>query len=549
MPNLQSFAVLDQRIKKYQSDYALQTHGVAFIWVTLEAILVLNNTEIDEALVDEGMDGGIDAIHIDGRDVHIFTCTYGSTFRNASKKFPQNKLDSLIVTIQKIFTKQLTDKDVNPALWEKVRGIWNILESQIPILHFYVCSNKERPDTSSIRRFEDALRQYYFVDFKYLNLEDIVSLILQRRHPPVNADVNFIGRCHFMKSDGPLKATVATVPAIDLIKLISAPDDPSVINEHVFNENVRVDLGLRNPINRGIYDSALSNQNYEFWYLNNGITMVCEKCEYVPNSVSPIANLTNVQIVNGGQTARTLFHAYSVSSEKVRSIDLLVRIIETQDRSISERISETANRQTPVRTRDLHANDWIQRKLEEEFLTCGYYYERKKNQFADKPVAQRLDSEVLGQVALAYYLDMPSEAQNSKSMVFDEKYKDIFNEDSVTASKLLLPMQLFRPIDLEKKDIQQRKRKKMPLPNNKAFIPYAKFHILNTMKLVAEAENLDLTEEPQASKARAKAIGLIWKVIKKEIRNQGDSYTHDRFFKERQTNKTIRDYILKTYKK
>lgn len=547
MPNLQSFAVLDERVGKYQSDYSLETPGIAFSWVALETILHLNSDEIEDAMVDEGMDGGIDAIHIIDMDVHIFTFTYAITFENTYKSFPQNKLDSLIVTVQKIFAKALTSKDVNIALWDKVREIWNLFGSGIPKLHFYVCSNRENPDPAAIRRFEDSLTPYRFVDFQYIDLEDIVSMILQQRYHRVDAQVTFLSRAYFMKSDGPLKATVAAIPATDLIRLITDPDDPTKINEHVFNDNVRVDLGLRNAINRGILESALADENFEFWYLNNGITMVCDQCSYVPGMVSPQATLINVQIVNGGQTIRTLFHAHSQNSTKLGTVDLLVRIIETQERSISDKISEAANRQTPVRTRDLRANDWIQKKLEEEFLMRGYYYERKKNQFLNQQATQRLDSEEVGQVALAYYLDMPSEAKNNKSMVFDEKYGEIFDEDSVTASKLLFPMRLYKPIEKRKRQIQSLKRKKLSVPENEAFISLATFHILNSMKLVAEKEGLNLEDDTQVTMARDKATLLVWEVVEKEMKSRGELYTHDRFFKEKESNKIVRSHILSSY--
>ena len=547
MANLASYSILDKLVKKYKDDYLLDTLGAAFEWVTLELILNLNAIEIDETLVDDGMDGGIDAVHIVGSDVHIFTCTYAETFDNASKNFPQNKLDNLIVTVQKIFSRDLTTADVNPALWDKVQDIWSLLSSTTPTLHFHICSNKEKPMEAAVRRFEESMRAYHLVNFEYYDLEDIVSIILRAHHPPVNGEFTFIGRSHFQKSDGSLKATVATVCAEDLVKLIADPTNPSAINDHIFNDNVRVDLGLKNAINRGIKESALSEKNHEFWYLNNGIMLVCDKCDYVPNSASPKASLTNVQIVNGGQTSRTLFYAYLEDPERVKNVDILVRIVETDDRSISEKISETANRQTPVNTRDLHANDWIQRKLEEDFLLLDHFYERKKNQHADKVIDKKLDSELLAQISLAYYLDMPSEARNSKSIVFGEQYSNIFDEDTITASRLLFPYLLFKPLTALKREIQSKKRRKISVPEKEAFISLSTFHILFAMKLVAQYEELDLSEEEKQDEVRKKAISCVWEVASKEVPRRGELFTYDRFFKEKGTNQLISEYIYRKY--
>ena len=188
------------------------------------------------------------------------------------------------------------------------------------------------------------------------------------------------------------------------------PNKPGTINEDAFNENARIYLKLRyNKINQSIYDTALSDENFEFWYLNNGITIICEECSFIPSSRSPVATLKNLQIVNGGQTTHALFEAYLKDPEKIDNVLLIVRICQTKDFRIAEKISETTNKQTPVVSRDLHANDRIQKQLEEEFRILNFFYERKKNQYADKPKSQRLDSELMGQLYLAYYLDMPSE--------------------------------------------------------------------------------------------------------------------------------------------
>jgi hypothetical protein len=219
MPNLQSFSLLKQRVVKYKSDYELEQIGEAFDWVALETILDLNSFEIESAIVDDGMDGGIDAVYISNRDVHIFTFNYATTFENCSNNFPQNKLDNLSITVQKILQRAVGEDDVNPALWEKIVEIWELFNSGHLNFHFQVCSNKEKPTDAAKRRFEDDLTPFRLVDFEYWDLEDLVRKLLQEYHRPVDGVLKFIDRSHFQKSDGYLKATVAAISAIDLINL------------------------------------------------------------------------------------------------------------------------------------------------------------------------------------------------------------------------------------------------------------------------------------------------------------------------------------------
>ena len=546
-PTLTSFAVLQQLVRKYFAEYKLDGIDDAFGWVVLGTILNLNEVEITEAIVDEGNDGGIDAVQIIDNDVHLFSYTYTEKFANAASNFPQNKLDNLIVTTDKIMTRTLVVDDVNAALWEKIESIWRLSDDSVPHFHFHICSNKEHPTEQAQRRFEDSLNAYRFVDFNYVSLEDIVTLLLDKRRTPIDREINFIDLEYFPKADAGLRATVANIAATDLVEIIRDPDDDRKINEEVFNENVRVDLGRENTINRGIFESALADSNYEFWYLNNGITIVCDECNYVPNSRSPRVTLRNLQIVNGGQTTRAIFHAYHDNLERIRHVEILVRIIETRDRSISERISESANRQTPIRTRDLRANDWIQRKLAVEFEQMGFWYERKRNQHTDQPVETRLDAELLGQLALAFY-DMPSEAKNQKSTVFGDLYQYVFAEDTTTAEWLLLPYMLYKPLEELKREMQGKKRRKEQIPDGESFVSLATFHILNAMKLVAAHEGTNL-RDPDVADVRSKAITLVGEVVRERMTELGELYTHDRFFKQKETNEIVKNYILQQYAK
>ncbi len=114
-----------------------------------------------------------------------------------------------------------------------------------------------------------------------------------------------------------------------------------------------------------------------------------------------------MEIVSLFETGRvnTKIH---IASNKLKPVD-------------SEKISETSNSQIPLGTRDLHSNDLVQKKLQDEFESLGYYYERKPNQYLDKPKDKRLNNELLGQLVMAYHLDMPSESKNSKTLVFGER--------------------------------------------------------------------------------------------------------------------------------
>jgi AIPR protein len=547
MTNWASFSLLHEKVTKYKTEYELEEYGDAFDWLVLDAILGLGTDETEESITDGPMDGGIDSIYINNSVVHVFNNKYTAEFEHTNKGFPETELTKIITTIDSIFSGHTNKSDVNDALWEKINEIWDAFKKGPLKFKIYLCSNKQKLNDAAQKRFERALEKHRVIEVLYLDLEDVVNKILERKYNKVDGQLTFVEKQYFDRSDAALKGIVATISAVDLVHLIQDADDETKINEDVFNENVRI-YQPGNKINKRIRATALSDTNYEFWYLNNGITLVCEKCDYVPNR-SPRVTLTNFQIVNGGQTTHTLFDAYKENKEKLENVLLLVRICETRNTKISEKISETTNSQTPVNTRDLHANDEIQRKLEEEFSTLGYYYERKKNQHQNEPKELRLDNELLGQIYLAFYLDKPSEAKNTKSLIFGDYYDVIFDEKLVSAKRMLRPYKLFHPVNQMKSDIQSKKRQKLPINEKDAFVSRATFHILYVARLVAEYYKLDLDDTKNIKKVVNKSIKLIGEVTKIEQRKRKDLYTHDKFFKEIQTNSLIKDYALKQLSK
>jgi len=546
MSNLSVFSALHEKVLRMQSDYSIDNLSQSFCWVCLETILSLDADEIEESITDGSHDGGIDAIYIAGKDVHVFTFKYAQKFEASLKNFPETDLDVLCVTMDRIYMKDVGAGTVNDALYGKVLEIWDLFDSGVLNFKYYVCSNKAKPTDLARKKLEHHLGKYRNVEFFYYDVEDLVRKIMELRLVKVNGVINFIHKQYFERTDGPLKGVVASISALDLVKLVQDNDNPGLVNQHVFNDNVRVYLKLKNRINKNIYETALSDTNYEFWYLNNGITIVCERCDFNPGIPAPRAELINFQIVNGGQTTHALFEAFQEDQERLANVDLIVRICQTTKRDISERISETTNSQNPVRSRDLRANDRLQRQLELEFESLGYYYERKRNQHESAPRDRVLSNELLGQLYMAFMLDMPSEAKNNKSFVFGEKYDSIFHEGSV-ARQYLAPYLLYVPLEAMKKDIQRRRRRQETMPEAEAFVSRATFHVIMCCRHVAKVRGLDIDNDVARQSVLDESVGIVRGVVQNEMTKRGPRYTSDKFFKEVETNDIIKKAIDKHF--
>jgi hypothetical protein len=175
--------------------------------------------------------------------------------------------------------------------------------------------------------------------------------------------------------------------------------------------------------------------------------------------------------------------------------------------------------------------------------SLGYFYERKKNQHQTKPKGLRLDNEILGQLYMAFYLDKPSEAKNTKSLVFGDDYDKIFDETAITAKRMFLPYKIYLPVNKMKIEIQRKKRRKEGISEKDAFVSRATFHILNVVRHIGEHYSLDLEKDENVKKAIDLAIKFIGEVSSKEQKKRKDLYTHDKFFKEIQTNTLISEHV------
>src|SRR5690606_7092599 len=120
--------------------------------------------------------------------------------------------------------------------------------------------------------------------------------------------------------------------------------------------------------------------SYLFWFLNNGVTVVCDKVDPVTDPDNPHLKIENLQIVNGCQTSSSLAIA---EQEGILQEDttVILKVFETSDLDLVDKVVLTTNNQNKITNRNLRANDKIQRDLERAFEIYSYFYERKPRQF------------------------------------------------------------------------------------------------------------------------------------------------------------------------
>jgi hypothetical protein len=108
------------------------------------------------------------------------------------------------------------------------------------------------------------------VEFEFWGCAQFVSSI--RSYPRLDAIIEFSK--HFSTDDG---SVVCLTNLNNFAAFLT--DENGELKTHILEPNVRDYQGIGNPVNAEIRATLNDAENkIEFWWLNNGITIIAEKC-------------------------------------------------------------------------------------------------------------------------------------------------------------------------------------------------------------------------------------------------------------------------------
>jgi hypothetical protein len=193
--------------------------------------------------------------------------------------------------------------------------------------------------------------------------------------------------------------------------------------------NVRDYQGRNNPVNAGIRQTLNAGAANEFWWLNNGVTILAARSYVAGNKCA----IDSPEVVNGLQTSYEIFQYFSGHPEIHDDRNVLVRVIVPPDEQMRSRIIKATNSQTAVSDLLLHATDAIHFDIEEKFRLYKLFYERRKGEYRElrKPVNQIISIHTLARAVMAILLRQPNDARGSPMRVLknEKSYKQVFNEE------------------------------------------------------------------------------------------------------------------------
>lgn len=206
-------------------------------------------------------------------------------------------------------------------------------------------------------------------------------------------------------------------------------DDAGNLNKRFFEANVR-DYQGSNSVNKSIAETLYAPGNEDFWWLNNGVTILASGLTRV---TSKEVIIENPEIVNGLQTSREIYNYFASNQNGINgeSRNVLVRIVKPADENSRDKIIFATNNQTNIPQYSLRVTDAIHVQIELYFKSKGLYYDRRKNYYKNlrKKSTDIIGVSFLAQCLISLILKKPdyARARPSTLLVDESIYNQLYS--------------------------------------------------------------------------------------------------------------------------
>jgi len=467
--------------------------SAVFVFLVARTLLDLDDDEVIEGVVEGGGDFGVDAVYFSAPSDGEFSVTLiqGKYKRNLDgvSQFPETGVVKMFDAIRTIFNPSITYA-ANQRLTKRIEDVRSLIaEGLIPQVRVVFCNNGPRWNDAVDQRIKNS-GFGDLVTWEHAGPSALVTMMRARK--PVEVKLQLAGKA--LVEDHPyMRAMVGRMSVLQLAQLFENFGDT------LLERNIRRYLGLSGRVNEEIAHTLRDKaQRERFYFFNNGITMICSKFGYNPFSEKDwIVQVSGLQIVNGGQTSKTVQYVLKDLGPEIASAHVLVRIYELpeDDEDLVQRITRATNSQNPVDLRDLRSNDQRQRQLGEMIKELGYTYRRQRSD--SSPAPTDLTNATVAEAVLAVWRRRPHLARFMTTEHFGKLYDTIFTFD-LNGAQAVIAVLLLR--------LAENKRKRPP-PDAPEFLQYGSRFIAMLMGVFLLDElKIKLNELTYKKFAEAKAV-------------------------------------------
>jgi len=256
--------------------------------------------------------------------------------------------------------------------------------------------------------------------------------------------------------DDPFKAYYGQIEASDVANWYSQ------YRTLLLKPNLRNFLGSTD-VNEAIRKTLTENPE-NFWYYNNGITLLCNTVNKKPmggsDRRSGYFSAEGVGVVNGAQTVGSIFKVFETNPDLVSRAKVLIRFISLEGcpESFGLEVTRATNTQNKIERRDFAAQDNEQHRLQKELWFEGIEYVCRTGE--SKPTPDRGCDIEEATIALACAnsdIGLAVQAKREVGKLWEDidraPYRSIFNS-SLSGIDLWNAVLVSRKVDSRLKTIQ-----------------------------------------------------------------------------------------------
>lgn len=506
--------LLNSAILNFKNENSIKRDKLAFDYFTISQILKNNDIDfedIDSCIVDGGNDGGIDAIAIFINDKLVQSIEEIEELKELfdqktnldiyviqnkeQNSFKESIFEKLIPTFKDIFnynldTKKLL-KNYNSSIIDKImllrRSIDEVMmvSNNVSLNIIYACKGDTSNISEGIKHKQNMLKEIISdtitlpkIDISVFGCSELRSMYVNRVEDELI--IKYDSQMSFESDDDQTAGYIATIRLKDYFDFVTKDKK---VRESILESNIRHYQG-NVTVNKGMIETLDKDKNIEFWWLNNGITILASEIVPLPNNK---LRIKDPQVVNGLQTTFCITEYLQSNYDLEDKRTVLVKIIKIIDSKNIDKIISSTNSQTEVRAADLRATDDLQRDIEQYFLSEGYYYDRRKNYYKNlkKDRNKTFNIGKTAQYIETILYRKPHAARSNPTTLLkrDDSYTRIFNK-KINIEAYLSSCKVYKVVDSYIKDFDKEND-----PVNQQFGASMKHYTFHIMLIVCSLVN------------------------------------------------------------
>lgn len=526
-------------INKISSSFQVD-RDTAFEIFSIAAVLDRSFQDIyDNTVVKGSKDGGIDGVYFQEQGdyyiMHVFQCKNTNSLKpNQIDKF-RNDFNDIFIYGNQVGKPHVEDLTPKINEYKQLSTSGYIVD---PRLYFLYRGENDNPDYAgniqAFNAYHDVDKGFEIWDSKSIYSKISALIKAQNRRN----DIRFVftpehsnvalrdNQAIYSYSIQNVRATNFRISALQLCQLVEEELKSNSTYDFLFSENIRGYLGMRARANKKMSQTIDdANDAIYFPFLNNGITIICEKLS-LPNGPQDgqyIIPTTNPVIVNGLQTTRVIYSKFKESPNKVRDIFLNIRLYETDDPILIDKITDATNTQTPINFRDKVSNKDFNSWAKELFELNDIAYITKRGEtfsnILSKDGKESINSDTVIKYWYATFFEKPEIAKNSISTVLEAVFdatnsnnplNKLFDgsEDSPLYSQLLIAYKIYKKVQ-EKKNTKRIKSQ---------FVLYADELLCYGTYKNLESDLTKVDSSAELDQAYERAYAIVEEIVNEDIK-------------------------------